>query len=45
VGASYAELVAELFDAHNAGRIDAEHGAGQLRRATTGVQAALSKLL
>ena len=45
VGASYAELVAELFDAHNAGRIDAEHGAGGLRRGTTGLRAALSKLL
>jgi NAD(P)H dehydrogenase (quinone) len=45
VGASYAELVAELFDAHNAGRIDAEHGAGEVRYATTGLRTALSGLL
>jgi NAD(P)H dehydrogenase (quinone) len=45
VGESYAELVAELFDAHNAGRIDAEHGAGEVRRGTTGLRAALSELL
>ena len=45
VGASYAELVAELFEAHNAGRIDAEHGAGEVRHATTGLRAALSELL
>jgi NAD(P)H dehydrogenase (quinone) len=45
VGVSYAELVAELFDAHNAGRIDAQHGAGEVRHATTGLRAALSELL
>jgi uncharacterized protein YbjT (DUF2867 family) len=45
VGASYAELVAELFDAHNAGRIDAESGAGEVRHAPTGLRAALSGLL
>lgn len=44
VGASYAELVAELFDAHNAGRIDAEHGAGEVRHGTTPLRTALSKL-
>jgi uncharacterized protein YbjT (DUF2867 family) len=45
VGASYAELVAELFDAHNAGRIDVEPGAGEVRHAPTGLRAALSGLL
>lgn len=32
---SYAGLVAELFEAHNAGRIDAEAGVGEIRRGTT----------
>ena len=45
VGASYAELVAELFDAHNAGRIDAEPGAGEVRHGTTELRAALAELL
>jgi NAD(P)H dehydrogenase (quinone) len=45
VGASYAELVAELSDAHNAGRIDVEPGAGEVRHAPTGLRAALSGLL
>ena len=45
VGASYAELVAELFDAHNAGRIDAERGAGEVRHGTTELREALSGLL
>jgi NAD(P)H dehydrogenase (quinone) len=45
VGPSYAELVAELFDAHNAGRVDAEHGAGEVRHAATGLRAALSRPL
>ena len=45
VGASYAELVAELFDAHNAGRIDAEQGAGEVRHGTTELREALSGLL
>src|SRR5438876_4594290 len=45
VGASYAELIADLFDAHNAGRIDAQHDAGEVRHAPTGLRAALSELL
>jgi NAD(P)H dehydrogenase (quinone) len=45
VGASYAELVAELFDAHNAARIDAEQGAGEVRHGTTELREALSGLL
>jgi NAD(P)H dehydrogenase (quinone) len=44
-GASYTELVAELFDAHNAGRIDAEQGAGAVRHGTTELREALSGLL
>jgi NAD(P)H dehydrogenase (quinone) len=44
VGASYAELVTELFDGHNAGRIDAQHDAGEVRHAPTGLRAALSEL-
>ena len=44
VGASYAELIAELFDAHNAGRIDAERGA-EVRHGTTELREALSGLL
>jgi NAD(P)H dehydrogenase (quinone) len=35
ISASYAALVVEMFDAHNAGRIDAEDGAGEVRRGTT----------
>jgi uncharacterized protein YbjT (DUF2867 family) len=45
VGASYAELVAELFDAHNAGRIDAQHDAGEVHHAPTGLRTALSELV
>jgi hypothetical protein len=41
-GASYAELVAELFDAQNAGQIDAEQGAGAVRHRTTELREALS---
>lgn len=32
---SYARLVIELYDAHNAGRIDAEPGVGEIRRGRT----------
>jgi len=35
VSSGYAELVAELFDSHNAGRIDAERGVGEIRRCPT----------
>jgi len=33
---SYAMLVADVFGAHNAGRIDVEEGAGEIRHGTTG---------
>jgi uncharacterized protein YbjT (DUF2867 family) len=39
---SYANLVVELFDAHNAGRIDA---AGEIRRGTTPLRDALEPLV
>jgi uncharacterized protein YbjT (DUF2867 family) len=39
---SYADLVVELFDAHNAGRIDA---AGEIRRGTTPLREALAPLV
>ena len=42
LGDSYARLVAELQDAHNAGRIDVEPGVGELRRGTTDLFDALS---
>jgi hypoxanthine phosphoribosyltransferase len=32
---AYARLVAELYDAHNAGLIDVEKGAGDVRRGAT----------
>jgi len=35
MSASYAQLVVDLYDAHNAGRIDAESGAGEIRRGTS----------
>lgn len=45
ISASYAELVATLFDAHNAGRIDVEHGFGEVRRGETDLRTALSALI
>jgi NAD(P)H dehydrogenase (quinone) len=45
LGQSYAELVVELFAAHNAGRIDAEPGVGEIRRGTTELREALSHIV
>ncbi|BCG79948.1 hypothetical protein MesoLj113b_34900 [Mesorhizobium sp. 113-3-3] len=45
ISTSYAELVAAMFDAHNAGRIDAEHGAGEIRRGETDLRTALAALI
>ncbi|MDX8532299.1 NAD(P)H-binding protein [Mesorhizobium sp. VK25A] len=42
---SYARLVADLFDAHNAGRIDVEQGAGETRKGKTELHAVLSALV
>lgn len=42
---SYAGLVADLFDAHNAGRIDAEQGVGETRKGKTELHAVLSALV
>jgi NAD(P)H dehydrogenase (quinone) len=42
---SYAELVAATFDAHNAGRIDAEEGTGEIVRGTTELQEVFLSLL
>jgi uncharacterized protein YbjT (DUF2867 family) len=44
LGASYAQLVAALYDAHNAGWIDAEDGVGDIRRGRTELREALSLL-
>ena len=44
LGESYAELIAELFDAHNAGRIDAEPGVGEIRRGPTELREALARI-
>ncbi|QSQ25092.1 NAD(P)H-binding protein [Pyxidicoccus parkwayensis] len=41
LGEEYARLVAELQDAHNAGRIEVEAGAGEVRRGTTELAEAL----
>ncbi len=43
LGASYARLVVELQEAHNAGRIDDEKGVGELRRGRTTLSEALAK--
>ncbi|WP_394840268.1 NmrA family NAD(P)-binding protein [Pendulispora rubella] len=45
IGDSYAQLVVELYDAHNAGRIDAEAGRGEVRRGTTKLRDAVAGLL
>jgi hypothetical protein len=42
---SYIRLVIELCDAHNAGRIDAELGAGEIRRSQTELVDALTRLM
>jgi len=42
---SYAKLVADLFDAHNAGRIDAEQGVGEIRKGKTELHTVLSALV
>jgi hypothetical protein len=42
---SYAELVAALFDAHNDGHIDAEPGAGEIRRGSTELRDVFAALL
>jgi hypothetical protein len=44
LSASYAELVAELFEIHNEGRIDAEQGA-EIRCGTTELRDALAPLV
>lgn len=44
LGRSYAELVAALHDAHNAGQIDVEHRVGEIRRGQTELREALSLL-
>ncbi|MBU8896822.1 NmrA family transcriptional regulator [Corallococcus sp. H22C18031201] len=41
LSAAYAQLVAELQDAHNAGHIDAEAGVGEVRRGATELERAL----
>ena len=43
VSASYADLIVELYDTHNAGGIDAEPG-GEIRRGTTELKEALAPL-
>jgi NAD(P)H dehydrogenase (quinone) len=42
---SYAQLVIELYDAHNAGRIDAQNGVGEIRRGRTELVDALKPLV
>lgn len=42
---SYADLVVELFTAHNTGRIDAEPAAGPVIRGTTALKTVLASLL
>jgi NAD(P)H dehydrogenase (quinone) len=45
VGESYAELVVELYDAHNAGRIDADREAGELLHGATDLRRVLADLV
>ncbi|MBV9949953.1 MAG: hypothetical protein JOZ69_24130 [Myxococcales bacterium] len=45
LGPSYARLIVELQEAHNAGRVDVETGAGEVRRARTELGAALGPAL
>jgi NAD(P)H dehydrogenase (quinone) len=45
LGESYAALVADLYDAHNAGRIDAERGVGEVRYGKTELREVLASLL
>jgi hypothetical protein len=45
MSASYAQLVADLFDAHNAGRIDAEQGVGEIRKGRTELSEVLAALV
>ncbi|MDT3381130.1 NAD(P)H-binding protein [Labrys neptuniae] len=45
LSASYAELVAEMYDAHNAGRIEVEEVTGNVRRGETGLHQALAAML
>jgi NAD(P)H dehydrogenase (quinone) len=45
LGASYAELVAELYDAHNAGRIDVEEGVGETLHGTTELRHVLDAIV
>lgn len=42
---AYASLVCELYEAHNAGRIDAELAAGPIQRGTTELSTAFAALL
>jgi hypothetical protein len=41
---SYAQLVLDLYDAHNAGRIDAEAGGGEVLQGTTELRDAFAAL-
>jgi NAD(P)H dehydrogenase (quinone) len=45
LGSSYAELVAAMFDAHNAGRIDADVQAGETRHGPSELRVVLASLL
>jgi NAD(P)H dehydrogenase (quinone) len=45
ISPSYANLVVDLFAAHNAGRIDAEGRIGEIRRGTTELQSVLARLI
>lgn len=44
LGVSYAELVAAMYDAHNAGRIDVEQGAGETRSGKTKLRDVLASM-
>jgi uncharacterized protein YbjT (DUF2867 family) len=45
LGASYAQLVAELYEAHNAGRIDVQEGVGETLHGATELRHVLASLV
>jgi uncharacterized protein YbjT (DUF2867 family) len=45
LSASYADMVSEMFQTHNAGRIDAEIAAGPIRRGSTPLEDVLARLV
>ncbi len=45
LSANHAQLITDLYDTHNAGRIDVEAGVGERRFGTTGLAEVLASIL